>query len=212
MAQLPYMISASAVRKILDKIKEAPTPSKFTSNYLSTTLGFEGANDKAFISYAKSMGFLDGAGVPTTLYKQFRNPALSEGALARGLMEAYRPLYERNERFFDLSKAKFHELVCAETGLDHDNITAKRITNTFIEAKKLANFSAIDGSSEAEDPESEDQSENAIGDEAEEQPLKMQYRHSGKIGLAYNINLILPNTDDPKVFNAIFKSLRENLL
>ena len=34
----------------------------------------------------------------------------------------------------------------------------------------------------------------------------------GKLGLSYNINLILPNTDDPKVFNAIFKTLKENLL
>lgn len=49
MAQLPYMISASAVKKILLKIKEAATPSKFTQNYLATTLGFSGANDKAFI-------------------------------------------------------------------------------------------------------------------------------------------------------------------
>lgn len=113
MAQLPYMISASVARRILEKIKEAPTPSKFTQNYLSTTLGFEGANDKAFISYAKSLGFLDAAGVPTTLYKQFRNPSLSGGALARGLMNAYKPLYERNERFYELTKQKLLELVCA---------------------------------------------------------------------------------------------------
>ena len=146
MAQLPYLISATVARKILDKIKEAPTPTKFTQNYLSTTLGFDGANDKAFVSYAKSLGFIDIAGIPTTLYKQFRNPSVSAGSLARGLVSAYKPLYERNERFFELSKEKLHELVCSETGLDHDNITAKRITNTFLEVKKLANFAEIDGS------------------------------------------------------------------
>ena len=210
MAQLPYMISASVARKILEKIKEAPTPSKFTQNYLSTTLGFEGANDKAFVSYAKSLGFLDAAGVPTTLYKQFRNPSLSAGALARGLMSAYKPLYERNERFYELSKQKLLELVCAETGLDHDNITAKRITNTFLEIKKLANFAEIDGSMRAdeveEDQHAEDHEMPSGGDAAN---LKHQV---GKLGLSYNINLILPNTDDPKVFNAIFKSLKDNLL
>lgn len=33
-----------------------------------------------------------------------------------------------------------------------------------------------------------------------------------KLNLAYTINLVLPKTDDVAVFNAIFKSLRENLL
>jgi len=204
------MISASVARRILEKIKEAPTPSKFTQNYLSSTLGFEGANDKAFVSYAKSLGFLDAAGVPTTLYKQFRNPSLSAGALARGLMSAYKPLYERNERFYELSKPKLLELVCAETGLDHDNITAKRITNTFLEVKKLAKFTEIKGSEQADDAEEDrQQEEQGVPDVGDDAALK---HHVGKLGLSYNINLILPNTDDPKVFNAIFKSLKENLL
>jgi hypothetical protein len=33
-----------------------------------------------------------------------------------------------------------------------------------------------------------------------------------RLNLAYTINLVLPKTDDVAVFNAIFKSLRENLL
>lgn len=209
MAQLPYMISASSVRKILEKIKEAATPTKFTQNYLSTTLGFEGANDKAFISFAKSLGFLDASGVPTTRYKQFRTPSLSGGALARGLVDAYKPLYERNERFYDLNKQKLHELVCAETGLDHDNVTAKRITNTFLEAKKLAKFSDIEGGEEFDDTEDEAAHEETTTFKTERTANE---QHIGKLGLSYNINLILPNTDDPKVFNAIFKSLKENLL
>jgi len=210
MAQLPYMISASVARRILEKIKEAPTPSKFTQNYLSTTLGFEGANDKAFISYAKSLGFLDAAGIPTNLYKQFRNPGLSHGALARGLMNAYKPLYQRNERFYELTKPKLLELVCAETGLDHDNITAKRITNTFLEVKKLADFEKVEGSVAAEYLGESAAEEEDVRSEAD-QPNAV-VREVGKLGLAYNINLILPNTDDPKVFNAIFRSLKDNLL
>lgn len=209
MAPLPYMVSASAARRILEKIKEAPTPSKFTHNYLSTTLGFEGANDKAFVSYAKSLEFIDATGVPTILYKQFRNPRLSAGALARGLMGAYKQLYERNERFYALGKQKFLELVCEETGLDHDSVTVKRITNTFFELKKLADFSAIDDSVEADDSD-EDQQESY--DKLDDTTDSNSHDIAGELGLSYNINLILPNTDDPKVFNAIFRSLKENLL
>lgn len=204
MANLPYLVSASVTTKILEKIKEATTPSRFTQNYLSTTLGFTGANEKAFISFAKSLGFIDAQSVPTERYKQFRNPALSSKALAKGLIEAYKPLYVRNERFFDLSKEKLLELICDETGLDHDNVTVKRITNTFIEVKKMADFSStIDDSVE------EIERNEASFTPQYEAP---QPHTTNKLGLAYNINLILPETDDPKVFNAIFKSLKENLL
>jgi hypothetical protein len=172
-------------------------------------LGFEGANDKAFVSYAKSLGLIDIAGIPTTLYKQFRNPSLSAGSLARGLMNAYKPLYERNERFYELGKEKLHELVCSETGLDHDNITAKRITNTFLEVKKLANFAEIDGSVQADDADDDQQEEQGTSPSGNVTNLNDSV---GRLGLSYNINLILPNTDDPKVFNAIFKSLKDNLL
>lgn len=209
MAQIPYMVSASVARKILEKIKEAPTPSKFSPDYLSTTLGFTGANDKAFVTFAKSLGFLDQSGIPTDLYKQFRNPSQSSAALAKGLMRAYKPLYNRNENFYNLKKEKLLELVCAETGYDHDNITAKRITNTFFEVRKLSDFNKLHDEIEKEtiEEESDAEEQGAYGTD-----MLSAQQHIGKLGLAYNINLILPNTDDPKVFNAIFKSLKENLL
>ncbi|MBA3448023.1 MAG: hypothetical protein H0T56_10525 [Pseudaminobacter sp.] len=33
-----------------------------------------------------------------------------------------------------------------------------------------------------------------------------------KLGLSYQINIVLPETENIAVFNAIFKSLRDNLL
>ena len=45
-------------------------------------------------------------------------------------------------------------------------------------------------------------------------PTSISNGDDGDIGLnlSYTINLVLPKTDDVAVFNAIFKSLRENLL
>ena len=37
-------------------------------------------------------------------------------------------------------------------------------------------------------------------------------RNPVKFGLSYQINLVLPKTDDIAVFNAIFKSLKDHLL
>jgi acetoin utilization deacetylase AcuC-like enzyme len=35
---------------------------------------------------------------------------------------------------------------------------------------------------------------------------------TGDIRLAYNINIVLPETSDLKILNAIFRSIRENLM
>jgi hypothetical protein len=129
--------------------------------------------------------------------------------MAKGIMKAYKPLYNRNENFYTLKKEKLIELVCAETGYDHDNITAKRITNTFLEVKKLADFGKLHEKLDEEVVKEDFEDEVTSPNIAIEQ---LPQQHAGKLGLAYNINLILPNTDDPKVFNAIFKSLKENLL
>jgi len=69
----------------------------------------------------------------------------------------------------------------------------------------LADFEAAPAA-EREDARPEEHPLKA-GIEAEA-PLRREF----DLNLSYTINLVLPKTDDAAVFNAIFKSLRENLL
>ena len=78
----PYMHAYGNVTKILNKIKEAKTPDRFSHDYLGTVLGFSGGGARPFIPLAKRIGLLNADGTPTTLYNQFRNPAQSEQAMA----------------------------------------------------------------------------------------------------------------------------------
>ena len=72
--------------------------------------------------------------------------------------------------------------------------------STFFNAKTLADFEGTMSNTD-EMPEKSPDVKN------EEQPTKQL-----KIGLNYTINLVLPKTDDPSIYNAIFKSLKESLL
>ncbi len=94
------------------------------------------------------------------------------------------------------------------TGLDEDAPTLRSITKSFMELCKHANFDAVEetGAREAEIVAREiDSLASAHGNgAADAQPIG--------VGLSYTINLNLPETADIAVFNAIFKSLRENLL
>ncbi|WP_412466194.1 DUF5343 domain-containing protein [Pedobacter sp. KLB.chiD] len=203
-AEIPYMAAAGAIAKILEKIKEAATPESFSGDFLGTKLGFKGGNYLTFISWAKKCGLLNSDGSPTLIYKQFRNPATSGQSLAAALRIGYSELYIRNEYCHELDKKSFKGLVMEATGEAHDSVKVDKIVSTFFNAKDLADFeiSNIPTKETPVDAHSEHSSE-----------FKRKPRGSDiNLGLNYTINLVLPKTDDPAIYNAIFKSLKDNLL
>ncbi|MCE5264931.1 MAG: DUF5343 domain-containing protein [Deltaproteobacteria bacterium] len=200
---IPYMSAPGSITKILEKIKEAGTPENFNADFLSTKLGFKGGNYRTFISWAKKTGLLNSDGTPTILYKSFRNPTSSKSSLARAIRNGYTELYSRNEYCHELDKKAFKGLVMEATGEPQDSKVVEFIVSTFFNAKSLADFDARLG-----DEEQEESSMKKPLDQEIEKPTQKQIH----LGLNYTINLVLPKTDDPSVYSAIFQSLRENLL
>lgn len=199
---IPYMQAPGSLLKILDKIKEAGTPENFNPDFLSTKLGFKGGNYRTFISFAKKLGLLNSDGTPTQLYKKFRNPTTSKGSIAQALKIGYNELYSRNEYCHVLSKKDFKGLVMEATGEPQDSKIVELIVSSFFNAKTYADF-------EESSPEVSDE---AIVEKAVDAKAAESHEKKINLGLNYTINLVLPKTDDPAVYNAIFKSLRENLL
>jgi hypothetical protein len=80
------------------------------------------------------------------------------------------------------------------------------MVNSFWNAKALAEF----------DSKPEKESESNIDnkpDKTVDPPGGQEYQKKKiNLGLNYTINLVLPKTDDPAIYDAIFKSLRDNLL
>lgn len=201
---IPYMSVPGSIGKILEKIKEAGTPDNFNADFLSTKLGFKGGNYRTFISWAKKAGLLNSDGTPTQLYKSFRNPTTSKSSLARAIKNAYTELYSRNEYCHEMDRKAFKGLVMEATGEAHDSKVVEVIVSTFFNAKALADFDSESiGAGQEEIP-----STKALNTE----PEKVIDQRRLHLGLNYTINLVLPKTDDPSVYDAIFKSLRENLL
>jgi hypothetical protein len=204
-SNIPYMSVPGTLTRILEKIKTAGTPENFNQDFLSNTLGFKGGNYKTFIPWAKKIGFINSDGTPSQLYKKFRNPATSQSSLGEALQKGYLDLYLRNENLHTLDKKSLKGLVMEATGEPHDSKVLELMVNTFWNAKALAEFN--DSGKEEQEQRQEETPDKSL-------ELKPEESHGKKvnIGLNYTINLVLPKTDDPAVFNAIFKSLRENLL
>jgi hypothetical protein len=202
----PFMNGYGTVSKVLEKIKEAQTPDRFTQDFLSTKLGFPGGTAKPFIPLAKRIGFLESDGKPTELYRSFRNSSQSKAAMAAAIRKGYSQFYERNEYAHDLDKKKLEGLAVEITGLEQGHATVRAIVGTFEALKSLADFSKAEPKQEEqkEKGKSAPRTKESINTDSDEDDVKLN--------LAYTINLVLPKSDDIAVFNAIFKSLREHLL
>jgi hypothetical protein len=202
----PYMQTYSNITKGLQKIQEAATPPRFTQDFLETKLAMKGGSARPFIPFLKRTGFIGSDGVPTELYKRFRNPAQRGTAAAQALRNGYSALYEVNEYVHDASEKDLKGVVVQVTGLDANASVVKSIVGSFNALKEFATF---DGDELSYEPDAEVEQTGTD----DEEPMKSQKATARPtLGLSYTINLNLPPTSDIAVFNAIFKSLKENLL
>jgi len=200
----PYVTSNGVISKILDKIKVAATPDRFTQDYLATELGFGGGSARAFIPFAKRLGLIGSDGTPTELYKQFRSTiaATSKAAMASAIKIGYADLYSRNEYVHSLSKADLEGLVIELTGLEKGNQAIRAIVGSYEAVKGYADFAAKPKETESKHSDAETPPPTNFQNQDEDL----------KLNLSYTINIVLPKTDDVAVFNAIFRSLKENLM
>jgi len=184
-------------------MKDAATPQRVTTDFVNAVLQMKGGNGAAIPPFLKKMGFLNSDGTPTPLYDRFRNDGTSKAAVAEALRFGFKPLFQANEYAYKLNDNDLKGLIVQVTGLEKDNRVAQAIFGTF---KKLLSHASFDVTGAA-DLSSDDQSVTSSP-----RPDVQRRPDAREIALSYTINLNLPATTNPEVFNAIFKSLREQLL
>jgi hypothetical protein len=197
------------VEKALAGIRTAATPERVNQDFVKTILKIPGGSGNQMTSFLRKVGFAGTDGAPTEIYTKFRNPATSGKAAAEALKIGYKPLYVRNEFMHKLSDEKLRGLIVEETGQESDSSAIGLVLACIKALRKY-----VDSMEEVASPPP-----SAVV--AETTALsQVVHKHSGKsvkhesvgLNLAYTINLNLPATSDVAVFNAIFKSLKENLL
>ena len=201
--KLPYVTAYGNITKTLHKIQSAATPARFTQDFLATKLGLKGGSPKPVIPFLKRTGFLGSDGVPSETYKRFRNPNERGKAAAEALKKGYRSLYEVNEYIHDATDKELTGVIVQVTGAEPKSQYVKSIIGSF---KALKEFAVFDGENEEGTEEIEEPST------ATPAPESNRVTYTKGLGLSYTINLNLPPTSDVAVFDAIFRSLKENLL
>lgn len=199
MTDYPYMLSNNKISPIIEKIQQAARPPKFTQEVLKN-LGFTSTNDRAFIPLAKKLGFLADDGVPTALYDQLKDKTTAKTILATQIRSLYSEIFAINMQIHKAPEAEIKGALSRVTGKDEEGVN--RLYNTFKTLCNLADFDNV--TSSATEEKAENTPDITPNNPVVPAPSSTQFH--------YNIQIHLPATTDISVYNAIFKSLKDNLL
>jgi hypothetical protein len=198
MAALPYVTAPGNIERAFKGIKAAATPESLSQDFVKTILGIKGGSGNQMTAYLKKIGFATADGTPTDVYKKFRNSATEGWAAAQALKIGYAPLYVRNEYMHKLSDDDLKGLLVEETGAEQDSNVVPLVIACIKQLRKFAKWDAAPVEDKPEKTAAEALSSNSLS----QQTSAIQPQRLG-LNLGYTINLNLPATSDPAVFNAI---------
>lgn len=212
-----YTVKRGAIPHYFEAMLNAQAPDRFSTRFL-TDLDFKSTNDRTFISILRELGFINTDGNPTERYFAFLDRSRSAQIVAQGVREAYSDLFAINKTAQELSaKDVENKLRTLYKGAKKDSVI-KRITGTFTALCEYADFSA--GATQQTDESSEGCNAERFGEGAGLRSATNGFANDDSSGskasltldtLQYHINILLPDTRDQAVYDAIFKSLRDHL-
>lgn len=204
MALPPFINSTGLIGKIFEKIQQAKVPPRYTVDFQATVLGFGSGSARPFIPFLKRLSSIQSDGTPTTLYTRFRNSDSSGAAMAEAMRTGFIDIFQKNEFANDLSDDKLRNLIVEVTGKEPNDGTITAIFSSFKACKQLADF---EGTEPISSPRDEPGKSKALVKYDSNQHLSKK-----DLRFAYTINISLPETTNVEVYNAIFSSIRQNLL
>jgi hypothetical protein len=203
-----YTVKPGSIPAYFDAILQAGAPERFSVKFLEG-LEFKSTNDRTLIGILKDLGFLDADAAPTKRYFEFLDKQQSRKVLAAGIREAFSELFALNKDANKLTaeevKGKLRTLYA---GSKKDSVIAL-IARTFIALCEYADFSApLPVQPVVEKDDSVAPSDTC----SPESKIRSTAQKSVSLdSLQYHINIVLPESRDQAVYDAIFKSLRDHL-
>lgn len=200
-----YLMSTKNTASIFASLQKAGVPDVFTHEFLKQ-LGFASSGDRPVIPVMKAIGFLDDSARPTALYRTYKDPAHARAAMAQGVRTGYADLFaidtEAHTKTVSQLAGMFGRLS------DKGEAVTQKMASTFKALAALADFSAPAATEPIDDTPA---SPRIPGSTVEEAPSRAPGAPVG-LSLRHDIHLHLPLSTDVAVYDAIFRSIKGNLL
>lgn len=200
-----YLASVKNVPEIFQQITKGTAPANFNIDHLKG-IGFNSSNDRAIIPLLKDLGFLTEAGVPTQRYHDYRaGPPQNRAIMGQALMDAYQDIFHINANPTEADR----EAIKGKFKSAHN--TTDRISEqqavTFYSLLKLADLAGARAHIGTHKKIDDIKTTDGKGGDASKAG-----QGGVAVSLGYKVEVYLPATKEIEVYNAIFKSLRENIL
>jgi hypothetical protein len=206
-----YLVTTKNLNDFFNAIITARAPERFSHTFLQQ-LEFTSSNDRLFVGILKGLGFLDESSTPRQRYYDFLDQTQSGIVLAEAIREAYSDLFALNKHAHTMNvdevKNKFRSLT---QGQKSDNVISL-MANTFKALCDYANWDTTVETKKVEKKEQKDVNQSTANEINKASTEPTQKDKSISPTLHYNIQIHLPESRDPAVFDAIFRSLKEHLL
>jgi hypothetical protein len=212
-APYPYALTPKKIPVLFDLIRKrgAPPENAPIDTWLKQ-VGFTTENDRRFKSVLRYIGFTDEKDAPTARWRAYRG---SNGAtiLAEGIREGYKDLFGS---FPDAQSASEDDLLTFVKGhTSYSDNTANYAVATFKGLVGLADF----GDASAEVPAASQSGSNGSdaptipADIARPRPeVAVRQVQGPGVTINVNIQLSLPESNDPAVYDALFAALAKHVL
>jgi len=206
-----YTVKPGSIPVYFEAILNAEAPERFTTRFL-TSLEFKSTNDRLFIGVLKDLGFIDADGVPKQRYYEFLDRSQSPRVLAEAIRESYSDLFSINKEAHKLSSEEVRNKLRTLYAGSKKTALINRIASTFNALCDYADFSAPVKKHKESEPAEEKQEKKETKEPAVD--LSKQAKAVKGVSLdslQYHINIVLPESRDQAVYDAIFKALKEHL-
>ena len=200
-----YLTSTKNLGGILNSIVGAQAPEKFTTRFLES-LDYKANADRLIIGVLKSLGFLADDGRPTQRYFDYLDQTLSEVVMAQAISEAYSDLFQINKSAHKMSKSEVVNKFKTLSQGQYSESVLDKMALTFTALCSHADFEASSAATESKEIDESLQDNSGTSQRSSEAQKGLSIG-----GLVYNIQLILPESRDPKVYEALFEALKRHL-
>jgi hypothetical protein len=206
------MTSTKNLKDILTSMQQAQAPKQFSVSFMHG-LGYKSSSDRLFIGMLKSLGFLQPSGAPTTRYFEYLDQTQSARVLAEAMREAYADLFELNVNAHKMTRDEVkNKLKTLTQGQFSDDVLGKMAT-TFVAFAAEADFDAVEPAKPPTELEVGGELKHSATPHDPPPPMpRVGKQGAARLGgLVYNIQIQLPESRDPAVYDALFRSLRTHL-
>ncbi len=200
MAEYVYTPKTPNLKEFIEKIHELGIPDKLTRTKLEA-LGYKSKNDRPIIAILKALDFLGSDGVPTDIWRQYRDKSKSKTIMAQAVRKYYADLFKLYPNAYQKDTEALTNFFRSHTSVGDQALS--QMVKTF---QALAELSEFEETTTPETPPVD------IADPIVAEKVTPVVYSNGQPVIHLNIQLTLPEGADAKTFEDFFKAMKKHLL